>query len=54
MNVLTGQSWPVVSDTEMSEWEAVEEVERMGEDLSAARELIRVEVRCLSLSCDSD
>jgi hypothetical protein len=41
----TGEFWPVVSDTEMSEAEVESEVRGAGSDLSAARELIRADVR---------
>jgi len=46
LNPQTGQLWPVVSDTEMSEVEVEGAVGGVGDNsLSAARRLIRAEVR---------
>lgn len=45
MNADTGHFRPIASDTEMSEGEVEEDVGGAGNDLNAARELIRAEVR---------
>ena len=46
VDLRTGQNWPLISDTEMSEVEVEEEVREVeGNSLSAAREVIRAEVR---------